>query len=74
MHSNNLLLLINDCISQPLESCDDEIFKAMAVVDHHRGDFEGSNYGITENKVTADYFKSSLAYHKYDHQAVILEF
>ena len=71
---NNLLPMINNCISQRFESFDDEIFKAMAVVDHHRWDFEGSNYGIKDIKVIADYFKSFLAYHKYDHQAAILEF
>ena len=46
----------------------------MAVVDHHRWDFEDSNYGKNDIKVMADYFKSSLAYHKYNHQAAILEF
>ena len=46
----------------------------MAVVDHHRWDFEDSNYGKNDIKVMADYFKSFLAYHKYNHQAAILEF
>ena len=32
---NNFLLLINNCISQRFESFNDQIFKAMAVVDHH---------------------------------------
>ena len=32
---NNLLLLINDCINQRFEAFNDQIFKAMAVVDHH---------------------------------------
>ena len=46
----------------------------MAVVDHHRWDFEDSNNGIKDIEVLADYFKSSLAYHRYDHQAAVLEF
>ena len=46
----------------------------MAVVDHHHWDFEDSNNGIKDIKVLADYFKSSLAYHRYDHQAAVLEF
>ena len=46
----------------------------MAVVDHHRWNFEDSNNGIKDIKVLADYFKSSLAYHRYDHQAAVLEF
>ena len=46
----------------------------MVVVDHQRWNFEDSNYGIEDIKVIADHFKSSLAYQKYDHQAVILEF
>ena len=65
--------MIND-ISQRFESFEDEIFKAMAVVDHHHWDFEDSNYGKNDIKVMADYFKSFLAYHKYNHQAAILEF
>ena len=43
---NNLLPLINDCISQRFESFGNKIFKAIAVVDHHRWDFEDSNYGV----------------------------
>ena len=46
----------------------------MAVVEHSRWDSEDSYYGIEDIKVITDYFKSSLAYHKYDHQAAILEF
>ena len=50
----NLLSLINDCISQRFKSFNDEVFKAMAVVDHHCWDFEDSNYGIKDIKVIAD--------------------
>ena len=71
---NNLLPLINNCISQRFESFYNEVFKALSVVDHHRWDCEDSNYSIKDIKVIADYFKSSLAYHKYDRQDAILEF
>ena len=46
----------------------------MTKLDHHRWDFEDSNYGVKDLKVIADYFKLSLAYHKHDHQAATIEF
>ena len=71
---DNLLPLIADAIKNRFKSFEEDIYQAMYVIDHHRWDYENSNYGIEDIQLLSTHFFEPLEKYKFDLQASKFEF